>query len=92
MANVESRKAELVEDARQDLQLRIGDLLDRLRRAERALDRAPSLGAGRVGSDEDRRQVIQEQRTQLREAGPRGPRAPVAAHRGEAHPLAGTGG
>ena len=60
LANVESRKAELVEDARQDLQIRIGDLLDRLRRAERVLDRAPS--------PEDHRQVIQEQRAQLREA------------------------
>ena len=60
LANVESRKAELVEDARQDLQIRIGDLLDKLRRAERALDRAPS--------PEEHRQVIQEQRSQLREA------------------------
>ena len=60
LANVESRKAELVEDARQDLQARIGDLLDRLRRAERALDRAPSPG--------EHRQDIQEQRAQLREA------------------------
>ena len=56
LANVESRKAELVEDARQDLQSRIGDLLDKLRRAERVLDQP------------DTRQVIQEQRTQLREA------------------------
>ena len=60
LVNVESRKADLVEDARQDLQVRIGDLLDRLRRAERALDRAPS--------PEEHRQVIQEQRAQLREA------------------------
>ncbi len=60
LANVESRKAELVEDARQELQGRIGDLLDRLRRAERALDRAPSPGEHRL--------VIQEQRAQLREA------------------------
>ena len=59
LANVESRKAELVEDARQELQASIGDLLDRLRRAERALDRAPSPG--------EHRQVIQEQRAQLRE-------------------------
>ena len=56
LANVESRKAELVEDARQDLQDRIGHLLDRLRRAERVLDQP------------DTRQVIQEQRAQLREA------------------------
>ncbi len=56
LANVESTKAELVEDARQDLQDRIGHLLDRLRRAERVLDQP------------DTRQVIQEQRAQLREA------------------------
>ena len=56
LSNVESRKAELVEDARQDLQDRIGHLLDRLRRAERVLDQP------------DTRQVIQEQRAQLREA------------------------
>ena len=56
LADVESRKAELVEDARQDLQSRIGELLDKLRRAERVLDQP------------DTRQVIQEQRTQLREA------------------------
>jgi DNA mismatch repair protein MutS2 len=56
LANVESRKAELVEDARQDLQDRIGHLLARLRRAERVLDQP------------DTRQVIQEQRAQLREA------------------------
>ena len=68
LANVESRKAELVEDARQDLQIRIGDLLDRLRRAERAIERAPSRDAGRSIPGEDHRQVIQEQRAQLREA------------------------
>ena len=56
LANVEARKAELVEDARQDLQSRIGELLDKLRHAERVLDQP------------DTRQVIQEQRTQLREA------------------------
>ncbi len=56
LADVESRKAELVEDARQDLQSRIGELLDKLRHAERVLDQP------------DTRQVIQEQRTQLREA------------------------
>ena len=56
LAGIESRKAELVEDARQDIQERIGDLLDKLRRAERTLDQP------------DTKQAIQEQRTQLRDA------------------------
>jgi DNA mismatch repair protein MutS2 len=55
LASVETSKVELVEEARQELQDRISDLLARLQGAERALDRpAP-------------RKVLQEERDRLTE-------------------------
>ena len=56
LATVETSKVELLEEARQELQDRISDLLDRLQRTERALDQpAP-------------RKELQEERAQLVEA------------------------
>ena len=56
LASVETTKIELVEEARQELQQRIGDLLARLQQAERFLERPEA------------KSVIQEQRAQLSEA------------------------
>lgn len=56
LSSVESIKVEMVEEARRELQDRIRDLLERLQRAERALEQPES------------RRVIQEQRSQLQEA------------------------
>ncbi|MCI0877617.1 MAG: endonuclease MutS2 [Chloroflexi bacterium] len=56
LASVESTKVELVEEARQELQVRIGDLLQRLRQAEHTLDQPGDRAA------------VQEQRAQLEEA------------------------
>ena len=56
LASVETTKIELVEEARQELQQRIGDLLARLQQAERSLERPEA------------KSVIQEQRAQLSEA------------------------
>ncbi|HAJ00813.1 MAG TPA: hypothetical protein DCL97_09075, partial [Dehalococcoidia bacterium] len=56
MATVEAAKAEMLEESRQELQIRISDLLDRLQRAERAMDQPDTRGA------------LQQQRSQLQEA------------------------
>ena len=56
LASVVTTKIELVEEARQELQQRIGDLLARLQQAERSLERPEA------------KSVIQEQRAQLSEA------------------------
>ena len=56
LASVETSKAELVEEARQELQERIGDLLARLQRAGQRLDQPES------------RKAVQEERSQLLEA------------------------
>ena len=56
LASVETSKVELVEEARQELQDRISDLLARLQEAERALDRPAT------------RKVLQGERTKLTEA------------------------
>ncbi len=60
LASVETSKMELVEEARQELQDRISDLLARLQEAERALDRPASrqaLQGERARLTETRRQV-----------------------------------
>ena len=60
LAAVETSKVELLEEARQELQGRIGGLLDRLQRAERLLDRpAPQ---------EELREELREERSRLTEA------------------------
>jgi DNA mismatch repair protein MutS2 len=63
---VETSKVELVEEARQELQSRIGGLLARLQRAERALDqppeRAPDQPAGRKVLEEERAQLLEARR------------------------------
>jgi len=56
LASVETSKVELVEEARQELQDRISDLLARLQEAERALDRPAT------------REVLQGERARLTEA------------------------
>ena len=56
LATVEAAKAEMLEESRQELQIRISDLLDRLQRAERAMDQPDTRGA------------LQQQRSQLQEA------------------------
>ena len=56
LATVEAAKAEMLEESRQELQVRIADLLDRLQRAERAMDQPDTRGA------------LQQQRSQLQEA------------------------
>ena len=79
LASVESARLELVEEARQDLQNRIGDLLSQLQQAERALQLAEEERATRrllrpagtsPGEDgsESLAAALQEQQTQLTEA------------------------
>lgn len=59
LASVESAKAVLVEDARQHLQNRVGEILGRLQRAERLADRLLE----QPGS----REQVRERRTEVRE-------------------------
>ena len=79
LASVESVRLELVEEARQDLQNRIGDLLSQLQQAERALQLAEEERATRrllrpagtsPGEDgsESLAAALQEQQAQLTEA------------------------
>ena len=79
LASVESARLELVEEARQDLQNRIGDLLSQLQQAERALQLAEEERATRrllrpagtsPGEDgsESLAAALQEQQAQLTEA------------------------
>ena len=79
LASVESARLELVEEARQDLQNRIGDLLAQLQQAERALQLAEEERATRrllrpagtsPGEDgsESLAAALQEQQAQLTEA------------------------
>jgi DNA mismatch repair protein MutS2 len=56
LATVEAAKAEMLEESRQELQIRIADLLGRLQQAERAMDQPDTRGA------------LQQQRSQLQEA------------------------
>ena len=56
LATVEAAKAEMLEESRQELQVRIAAVLDRLQRAERAMDQPETRGA------------LQQQRSQLQEA------------------------
>jgi DNA mismatch repair protein MutS2 len=79
LASVESARLELVEEARQDLQNRIGDLLSQLQQAERALQlaeeerathrllRPAGTSPGEDGS-ESLAAALQEQQAQLTEA------------------------
>ena len=79
LASVESARLELVEEARQDLQNRIGDLLAQLQQAERALQLAeeeratrrllrPAGTSPREDENESLAAALQEQQAQLTEA------------------------
>ena len=49
LGSVEATKTELVEEARRELQMRTGGILDRLQRAERSMELAARAAAGPVG-------------------------------------------
>lgn len=65
LGDIETTKLELVEVARQELQERIGGLLDRLQQAERALERPP-LPSSAPGLAGQRLEGVREALTQTR--------------------------
>ena len=69
LADVESAKANLVEESRQELQRRISGILDRLGRAERSLEAGElrQEAESRARADEASRQEIQAHRVEVRE-------------------------
>ena len=67
LASVEGAKAALVEDARQELQNRIGGILDRLQRAERFADRFPDRIVEQPGEQTEAREQVRTHRTEIRE-------------------------
>ena len=67
LADVESAKANLVEESRQELQRRIGGILDRLSRAERSLEAAELRQTTESQENTESRQEIQTHRTEVRE-------------------------
>ena len=74
LGSVESTKTELVEEARRELQLRTGGILDRLQQAERSMELAASASAtastsyGRAPSTgQERQSEFREQQRSLRE-------------------------
>ena len=72
LGSVESTKTELVEEARRELQLRTGGILDRLQQAERSMELAASATAsasyGRAPSTgQERQSEFREQQRSLRE-------------------------
>jgi DNA mismatch repair protein MutS2 len=68
LASVEATKVELVEEARRDLQDRIGHLLSRLQEAERALTLAQQLSPGAARGASPAAEQVREQREELVEA------------------------
>ena len=69
LADVEAAKANLVEESRQELQGRIGDILDRLARAERSLEASELRqdAEARVRAEWQSRQQMQGHRNEIRE-------------------------
>ena len=73
LADVESAKANLVEDSRQELQQRIGGILDRLSRAERLLEatelrqNAEAQANAEARANAQARQEMQARRDEVRE-------------------------
>ena len=72
LGSVESTKTELVEEARRELQLRTGGILDRLQQAERSMELSASATAsasyGRAPSiGQERQSEFREQQRSLRE-------------------------
>ena len=67
LADVESAKMNLVEESRQELQRRIGGILDRLARAERSLESAELRGRTEPQRNTEPREEIQAHRAEVRE-------------------------
>lgn len=67
LADVESAKSNLVEEARQELQRRIGGILDRLARAERTLENAELRASAESRRNTEPRQEIQAHRAEVRD-------------------------
>ena len=67
LADVESAKANLVEESRQELQIRIGGILGRLTRAERTLENAELRAGNESGRDSEPRREIQVHQAEVRE-------------------------
>ena len=69
LADVEAAKAKLVEESRQELQGRIGDILDRLARAERSLEASElrQEAEARARVEWQSRQQMQGHRNEIRE-------------------------
>ena len=74
LASVEATKTELVEEARRELQLRTGGILDRLQQAERSMELAARAVPGPVGahsrapvSGQDQRSALLESQQVMRE-------------------------
>ena len=67
LADVETTKANLVEESRQELQRRIGGILDRLGKAERTLANAELRGITESQEIAESREEIQARRTEVRE-------------------------
>jgi len=67
LADVESAKMNLVEESRQELQRRIGGILERLARAERALESAELRGSIESRVSTESRQEIQVHRADVRD-------------------------
>ena len=73
LGSVEATKTELVEEARRELQLRTGGILDRLQRAERSMDlaarttEAPAVAHGRAPAAQQGQPEFREHRDGLRE-------------------------
>ena len=67
LADVESAKANLVEESRQELQRRIGGILDRLARAERSLEAAELRQTTESQENTESRQEMQAHRAEVRE-------------------------
>ncbi len=65
LASVESAKAELVEEARRELQLRTGSILERLQQAERAMELAGPAVRGAAGREQP--EELQESQRVMRE-------------------------
>ena len=69
LGSVESAKTELVEEARRELQLRTGDILERLQRAERSMELAASAAAVQSAAGQARAPAPgPESRDELRES------------------------
>ena len=73
LGSVEATKTELVEEARRELQLRTGDIVDRLQRAERSMELAASAASSAVAQSRaptagrESREDLRENQRSMRE-------------------------